>query len=111
MLRRNKCWYFIQKNRIFKLRLCDIDWSKIKQCRDANKAYINFFTIIDSLCDECFPVAKIRLKQKKHIAPWIIRGIRKSSKRKQNLYKKTLKHRIMSNKENYKTLNQREITF
>ena len=89
MLRKNKYLSFIQKNRI--LRLCDIHWRKIKQCRNANKAYINFFTIIDSLCDECFQVAKIRLKQKKHIAPWITRGIKKSCKRKKNLYKKKSK--------------------
>ena len=27
----------------FKLRLRDINWSKVKQCRNANKAYNNFF--------------------------------------------------------------------
>ena len=49
----------------FKIRLRDINWSKVRQCRNANEAYINFFNIIDSFYTECFPVAKIRLKQKK----------------------------------------------
>ena len=53
------------------LRLFDINWSKLKKCRNGNEAYINFFNIIDSLYDECFPVAKIRLKQKKNFTPWI----------------------------------------
>ena len=53
------------------LRLFDINWSKARKCRNGNEAYINFFNIIDSLYDECFPVAKIRLKKKKHFTPWI----------------------------------------
>ena len=80
----------------------DINWSKVRHCRNANEACINFFNIIDSLYDECFPVAKIRLKQKKRITPWITRGIKKSSKRKQKLYEKFLKHRIILNEEKYK---------
>ena len=63
---------------------------------------INFFNIIDPLYDECFPVAKIRLKQKKHFTPWITRGIKKSSERKQKLYEKFLKHRTVLNEEKYK---------
>ena len=50
--------------------------SKVRQCRKANEACINFFKIIDSLYDECFPVAKIRLKQKKNFTPWITRVIK-----------------------------------
>ena len=91
----------------FKIRLCDINWSKVRQCRNANEAYINFFNIIDSLYDECFPVAKIRLKQKKHVTPWITRGIKKSSKRKQNLHEKCLKHRTILNEEKYKAYKSR----
>ena len=80
----------------------DINWSKVRQCRNVNEAYINFFNIIDSLYDECFPVANIRLKQKKHFTPWITRGIKKSFKRKQKLYEKFLKHITILNKEKYK---------
>ena len=80
----------------------DINWGKARQCRNANEANINFFNIIDSLYDECFPVVKIRLKQKKHFTPWITRSIKKSSKRKQKLYEKFLKHRTILNEEKYK---------
>ena len=81
----------------------DINWSKVSQCRHANKAYINFFNIIeDSLYDEYFPVAKIRLKQKKLFTPWITRGIKKSSKRKQKLYEKFQNNKTILNEEKYK---------
>ena len=91
-----------QSIRTFKVRLRDINWSKVRQCRNANEAYINFFNIVDLLYDECFPVAKIRLKQKKHFTPWITKGIKKSSKRKQKLYEKFLKQRTILNEEKYK---------
>ena len=84
----------------FNIRLREVNWSKVRQCRNANEAYI-FFNIIKLLYDECVPVAKIRLKQKKHFTPWITRGIKKSSKRKQKLYEKLLKHKTISNKEKY----------
>ena len=35
----------------------------------------------------CFPVAKIRLKQKKHFTPWITKDIKKSSKKSRNYAK------------------------
>ena len=88
---------------IFKLRLHDLNRSKVKQCRNANEAYINFLNIIDSLCNECFPVAGISLNQKKRFTPSITRGIKKSSKRKKELYEKFLKHRNILSEENYKT--------
>ena len=80
-----KCRFFDQSIGTFKIRLHDINWSKVRQCKNTNEAYINFVNIIHSLYDECFPVAKIRLKQKKHFTLWITRGIKKSSKRKQKL--------------------------
>ena len=67
------------------------------------KHILFFFTIIDSIYGAYFPVAKIRLKQKKHFIPWITRAIKKSSKRKQKLYKKFLKHKTILNKEKHKT--------
>ena len=56
--------FFNQSIGTFKIRLCDIHWSKVRQCRNAIEAYIIFFNIIDSLYDECFPVAKIRLNKR-----------------------------------------------
>ena len=85
----------------------DINWGKVRQCRNANEANINFFNIIDSLYDECFPVAKIRLKQKKHFTPWITRGIKKSSKRKQKLYEKFLKQNYFERKNLFESIKRK----
>ena len=41
--------------------------------------------------EECFPKFKIKLNQRKNLSPWITKGIKKSSKRKQKLYEKFLK--------------------
>ena len=80
-----------------------MNWSKVTQWKNFNEAQINFLNIIDSLYDECFPVAEIRLKQMKHFSPWTTRNIKKSSKRKQKLQEKFLKQRTILNKEKHKT--------
>ena len=85
----------------FKLRLRNINWSKIIQCRNANEPNINFFSIIDSLYNKCFPVAKIRLKQKKHSTSWITRGI-KSPPKKVELIQGISKTKNYLNEERYK---------
>ena len=41
-----------------------------------------------------FPKKKIKLKPQKYNNPWINKGIKKSSKRKQKLYEKFLKNRM-----------------
>ena len=79
------------------------NWSKVRQCRSINEAYINFFTITNSLYDECLPVAKIKLKQTKYFTPWITRSVKKSFKRNQKLYEKFLKHRTILDKDKCKT--------
>ena len=48
--------------------------------------------------EECFPKFKIKLYQRKNLSPWITKGIKKSSKRKQKLYVKFLKKRNAFNK-------------
>ena len=50
-----------------------------------------------------FPKIKIKVNSKTRLSPWITRGILKSSKRKQRLYKIFLKNRNSVNKDNYKT--------
>ena len=46
---------------------------------------------------------KIEIKSKYLNTPWITKGIRKSSKRKQRLYEKYLKIRSKENEKTYKT--------
>ena len=51
---------------------------------------LTFLNIIESLYDECFPVAKTSSKQKKYFTHCITRGIKKSTKKGRN-YKKISK--------------------
>ena len=51
--------------------------------------------------DVYFPKVLVRLKRKHIQKPWITKGIDKSSKRKQKLYEKFLKHRTRETKQAY----------
>ena len=75
----------------FKQKLRNIDWNNIKILRNVNAAYGKFLEIFLSLYNECFPKIKVKLKPQRQFNPWITKGIRKSSKKKQKLYEKFLK--------------------
>ena len=77
----------------FKYKLRTVSWDYITNFSDMDKTYDNFIEFFSSLYDECFPKKKIKLKPQKYNNPRITKGIKKSSKRKQKLYKKFLKNR------------------
>ena len=87
----------------FKYKLRTVSWDSITNSSDTNKAYVNFIEIFSSLYDECFPKKKIKLKPQKYNNPWITKGIKKSSKRKQKLHEKFLKNRNEKNEKLYKS--------
>ena len=87
----------------FKCKLRTVSWDCITNSSDTNKAYDNFIEIFSSLYDECFPRKKIKLKPQNYNNPWITKGIKKSSKRKQKLYEKFLKNRNEKNEKLYKS--------
>ena len=99
-LKRNICDQSIKK---LKQKLRDVTWNDIKTFDSVNPSYNRFLQIFLSLCNECFPKIKIKLKLQKHFRPWITIGIRKSSKRKQRLYEKFFKTRTAKSKAEYKT--------
>ena len=83
--------------------MIEIDIHRIIYDTNTNKAYDIFIEIFSSLYDECFPKKKIKLKPQKYNIPWITKGIKKSSKRKQKLYEKFLKNRNGKNEKLYKS--------
>ena len=87
----------------FNHRLLSINWDEIKNCDDPNEAYKQFFNIFSSIYDIYFPKVFIRLKTKHIQSPWITKEIAKSSKRKQKLYEKFLKHRTRETELTYKS--------
>ena len=86
----------------FKQKLCNIDWNNIKILQNANDAYIKFLKIFLSLYNECFPKIKFKIKPQRQFNPWITKGIRKPSKKKQKLYKKFLKKRTKQSETEHK---------
>ena len=100
---RYKRSYNEENIKAFNHRLLSINWDEIKNCDDPNEAYKQFFNIFNSIYDIYFPKVFVRLKTKHIQSPWITKGIAKSSKRKQKLYEKFLKHRTRETELAYKS--------
>ena len=62
-----------------------------------------FFEKCLILYDKYFPKQKIKVKSKDLQSPWVTKGIKKSSKKKQRLYQKFLKNRNVKNETEYKS--------
>ena len=77
-------------------------WDYIKEIDNPNEAYSKLIYDLSSLYEKAFPNLEIKIKQKSLISPWITKGIMKSSKQKQKLYKKFLKLRTKENEVIYK---------
>ena len=78
------------------------DWSLITQTLNPNDSYSIFIETIIKIYDQAFPLQKIKIKGKSLVSPWIIKGIRKSSRKKQRLYEKFLKQKTTKTLEIYK---------
>ena len=87
---------------LFKQNLFETSWDSVKKIDDSNESYNKFLEILSSLHEKYFPLTKVKLKPKRKNSPWITNGIAKSSKRKQKLYEKFLKHRTQESKRIYK---------
>ena len=85
---------------LFKQNLFETSWDSVKKIDDSNES--KFLEIFSSLYEKYFPLTKVKLKPKRKNSPWITNGIAKSSKRKQKLYEKFLKHRTQESKQIYK---------
>ena len=79
----------------FKQDLHKTNWKDIEAYTDPNEACKAFLEKFLLLYDKYFPIRKlkIKIKAKDLESPWITNGIKKSSKKKQRLYKKCLKKR------------------
>ena len=87
---------------LFKRNLFETSWDSVKKVDDSNESYNKFLEIFSSLYEKYFPLTKVKLKPKRKNSPWITNRITKSSKRKQKLYEKFLKHRTQESKQIYK---------
>ena len=86
----------------FKQELHKTSWDDVINNKNPNDAYNYFLHKLIVLYDKYFPKQNIRIYKKALQSPWITRGIKQSSKRKQKLYVKFLKNRNSKNELEYK---------
>ena len=86
-----------KKIEAFLQNLYQYDWDTIKTDQDANEAYNNFIATFCTIYDTFFPMNKMKIKTKDLESPWITKGIKKSSKKKQLLYSKFFKKKKWKN--------------
>ena len=79
-------------------------WFLNKILGNPNTAYENLFDILFKTYDRYFHQVRIKVKAKTNQNPWITKGIRKSSKKKQKLYERFLKKRTSQNEPQYKKI-------
>ena len=88
---------------LFKQKLYETSWDEMEMFQNPDQAYKTFLTKFSDLYNIYFPTKIIKVKNKDLNSPWITKGIKKSSKRKQRLYEKFLKNRIEKHELAYKT--------
>lgn len=76
-----------QTIRDFTQTLQNTDWTDVINAKDANKSYEAFLKIYSHHYNYFFPLKKITIKNKNIPSPWMSKGLIKSSKLKQKLYK------------------------
>ena len=79
-----------------------IDWNLVTQTLVPNDSYNIFLEKFVQIDDQAFPERKTEIKPKNISSPWITQVLRKSSRKKQRLYKKFLELRNSKNEEAYK---------
>ena len=86
----------------FKELMNTVDWNLITQTLNPNDSYCIFIEKFIKIYDQAFLLQKIRIKGKSLVSPWITKEIRNSSRKKQRLYEKFLKHKTTKTLETYK---------
>ena len=74
----------------------------LTESASTSDSYNIFLERFTKIYNEAFPERKIEIKQKNQSSPWISKGFRKPSKRKQCLYATFLKQRTDENYETFK---------
>lgn len=88
----------------FKSKLANIDWTSTKDAPDTKAMYDSFIEKHTGLFDSCFPFRTIKGKALNSFRkPWITKGLLKSIKKKNKLYKNYICNRSNSQLAKYKT--------
>ena len=71
--------------------LSEVDWENLYSISNPNDAYEYFWKVFSGIYDLALPLKTFSVKRKTLQNPWMTKGLLKSSKRKQKLYKKFVK--------------------
>ena len=71
--------------------LSGVTWEEVFKMQNPQEAYNTFFTTLAEYYDKNFPLKQITNKIKKIKSPWITKGIIKSIRTKNKLYKNSFK--------------------
>ena len=85
----------------FSQKLFEYDWKDIIAQNKLKEAYELFLKDFSTLYEAYFPLKKEKIRSKDLKSPWITKGLKKSSKRKQKLYAKFLKKRNEKTEKDY----------
>ncbi len=101
--------YISQSIEIFKKELSDVNWNEECNCGNAKETYSRFINKLNTIFDKCVPL-KRKTSVKRNIkpkSPLISFGLLKSIKRKDVLYKKSLRKPSDTNIAKYKQYRNR----
>ena len=75
----------------YKERILDIDWSVLDVYDTCESYFSSFMNIFKSIYNESFPVMKTKRKYRNR-PPWLTSGLKESIRRKNKLFRISLKH-------------------
>ena len=75
----------------FKNDMMNLNWTDVYDCFEPNEAYDKFCEMFLEVCDKNAPIEEIHVASKKTHKPWITRSIKKSIRKKHQMYSKTIK--------------------
>ena len=86
----------------FTNRLANVNRDELSEYKDPDCAYRCFFDIYTTLYNDCFPLKKVKAKNVTLSNPWITKGLLKSVRKKNLLYKRFLAKPISYRENLYK---------
>ena len=86
----------------FKAELQTVNWNDVTEHSDPNSAYETFLSKYIASCNKCFPLKKVKARNSHSNKSWLSKGLLKSIKRKNILYRRYLCNPSSDREKQYK---------
>jgi hypothetical protein len=96
---RDKCERNVAK---FRNCLSNVNWYDLDDIHEPKKAYCSFFSKFNDIYNDCFPLKKVKNNKSIFKKPWLSKGLLKSVRQKNRLYKRYLNSPSVNNNLKYK---------